>query len=180
MHLLQSPMNPYNLQHSFYLVGDTIALAIYLLIIKSLNIKKCNIFIKLQSNNTSLNITFWYVIFHLYIYLLNYCLNIWYYTGLQPSSSNSRAKSNLDFFWYMSVIFIGSDSFKSTTRSYIYEYIKPCETETCLQKLKKKCNIFMLFNYIVKLVTFDDCSFSRSRTNYQVFDIKRCSSKCGQ
>ena len=31
MHLLQTPMNPYNLQQSFYPVGDTIALAIYLL-----------------------------------------------------------------------------------------------------------------------------------------------------
>ena len=30
MHLLQSPMNPYYLQQSFYPVGDTIALAIYL------------------------------------------------------------------------------------------------------------------------------------------------------
>ena len=32
MHLLQSPMNPYNLQQSFYPVRNTIALAIYLLI----------------------------------------------------------------------------------------------------------------------------------------------------
>ena len=35
MHLLQSPMNTYNLQQRFYPVGDTIALAIYLFNIKN-------------------------------------------------------------------------------------------------------------------------------------------------
>ena len=74
MHLLQSPMNPYNLQQSFYPVGDTIALAIYLfvLIFNKKNNKVTN------NNNIYTALTFTYILHYV---IFNYIIteDIWIY-----------------------------------------------------------------------------------------------------